>query len=64
MLFITETGQKVNKIEFFDHEELDEFLFKRKRREHGILQKFITPKGPNNRKFTASNNCKIFIINM
>jgi hypothetical protein len=43
-----ETGEQLNKVEFFNKDDLDEFLFKRKKRDKGILQKFTTPKGPYN----------------
>lgn len=45
-----ETGEVVNKVEFLTVEDLQDFLFKRKQRDFGLLQKFITPKG--------SHNCK------
>lgn len=38
----------MNKVEFLDKESLKEFFFKRKVRDRGILQRFISPKGPNN----------------
>ncbi len=43
-----EDGQVAATIEFFDQQGLDEFLYKRARREHGILQQFIPPKGAHN----------------
>lgn len=42
------TGEIINNVEFLDVETLDDFLFKRKKRDKGILQQFITPKGPYN----------------
>ncbi|EFC37238.1 predicted protein [Naegleria gruberi] len=42
------TGEIINNVEFLDVDSLDDFLFKRKKRDKGILQQFITPKGPYN----------------
>lgn len=43
--------ETVNRVEFLTAEDLHDFLFKRKQRDKGLLQKFITPKG--------SHNCNI-----
>lgn len=43
-----ENGEHVNQVEYFNLEELEDFFFKRKTREKGILQRFVTPKGPQN----------------
>eukprot|EP01027_Heterolobosea_sp_BB2_P005147 GEZU01007901.1.p1 GENE.GEZU01007901.1~~GEZU01007901.1.p1 ORF type:complete len:139 (+),score=31.97 GEZU01007901.1:40-456(+) len=40
-----ETGEEITSVEFFDKNDLNTFLFKREKREQGILQKFVTPKG-------------------
>lgn len=47
-IFAESTGEEQTSVEFFNEEDLDSFLFKRTRREHGILQKFILPKGSHN----------------
>uniref|UniRef100_A0A6U0L0M8 Uncharacterized protein n=1 Tax=Percolomonas cosmopolitus TaxID=63605 RepID=A0A6U0L0M8_9EUKA len=43
-----DTGDQLNQVEFFNQEELEDFFFKRKTRDKGILQRFVTPKGPYN----------------
>lgn len=41
-------GEETTQVEFFDVDDLEKFLFKRERREQGILQKFLVPKGSHN----------------
>lgn len=43
-----ETGEEITLVEFFNSSDLSNFLFKREKREQGILQKFILPKGSHN----------------
>ena len=40
-----ETGEEHSVVEYFDENELYDFLTKRARRDAGILQKFVTPNG-------------------
>eukprot|EP00761_Pharyngomonas_kirbyi_P014108 gb/GECH01014138.1/.p1 GENE.gb/GECH01014138.1/~~gb/GECH01014138.1/.p1 ORF type:complete len:620 (+),score=82.48 gb/GECH01014138.1/:1-1860(+) len=41
-------GHPITSVEFFDSDDLAFFLFKRERKEHGILQRFIRSKGSHN----------------
>ncbi len=47
-----ETNEITNKVEYLNREGLKDFFFVRKVRDRGILQRFITPKGPFNCLFS------------
>ena len=51
--WMTPQGSGSVAAEFFDKEGLKDFLTKRKKRGHGILQKFVAPSGANNATIQA-----------